>query len=110
MVELTTHGCGKSWRQRGDRTGHCGRCHLTFEGTALFDAHFERMPDGRVTCKNPAEMKFNKEPLTFDGTHGDGSWSATLSKRDLARLQALGGTSTRPADSEPSYVETGVAS
>ena len=53
METLTTHGCGKSWKQRGNRTGHCGRCHETFEGTALFDSHFIRQSDGTVRCKDP---------------------------------------------------------
>lgn len=72
-VQLTTHGCGKSWKQRGNRTGHCARCHNTFEGERLFDAHFVRVGNG-VECRDPASMLFNKRPLVFDGTFGDGSW------------------------------------
>lgn len=71
MTGLTTHGCGKSWRQRGNRTGHCSGCHETFEGLSLFDAHRK----GGV-CADPRKMVVNGAPLTFDGTHGDGSWSA----------------------------------
>jgi hypothetical protein len=78
---LTTHGCGKSWLQRGNETGHCGGCHQTFEGTALFDAHFRRLQDGRIECKDPAEMEFRGFPLTFDGTHGSGTWRRTLSRQ-----------------------------
>lgn len=100
MVELTTHGCGKSWKQRGERTGHCGGCHNTFEGNALFEAHFERMPDGRVKCKNPAEMKFKGEPLVFDGTNGDGSWSAA---RTLFDPSAVWGKKAPTVTPEPSY-------
>ena len=76
MTGLTTHGCGKSWRQRGNRTGHCARCHNTFEGEKLLDAHFIRT-DAGLECRDPASMVFNKRPLVFDGTYGDGSWSRT---------------------------------
>ena len=76
MTVLTTHGCGKSWRQRGNRTGHCARCHNTFEGVALFDAHFVRTDEG-LESRDPASMLFNKKPLVFDGTYGDGAWSRT---------------------------------
>lgn len=69
---LTTHGeCGNSWKQRGNRTGHCSGCHETFEGLSLFDAHRK----GGV-CADPRQMVVNGAPLRFDGTHGDGSWSA----------------------------------
>lgn len=77
MTTLTTHGCGKSWRQRGNRTGHCGGCHETFEGVTLFDAHLVHEKDGSLTHLKPSEMTFNKKPLAFDGTFGDGSWSRT---------------------------------
>lgn len=99
MRELTTHGCGKSWLQRGDRTGHCSACHNTFEGNTLFDAHFDRT-GGDLICRDPAEMTINKEPLTFDPTHGDGSWSAPRSVFDPSRIWGKGGTSTRPEDSD----------
>lgn len=75
MGALTTHGCGKSWKQRGNRTGHCSGCHATFEGLALFDAHFDRSGP-KLACRDPREMKFNGEPLEFDGEHGDGAWHA----------------------------------
>ena len=79
MTALTTHAaCGKSWKQRGNRTGHCSGCHKTFEGLSLFDAHRR----GGV-CADPREMKVGGLPLRFDGTHGDGSWWA-----DTSRLKA----------------------
>ncbi len=72
MTVLTTHGaCGKSWKQRGNRTGHCSGCHHTFEGITLFDLHRR----GGV-CADPRVMVVNDAPLTFDPTHGDGAWSA----------------------------------
>lgn len=74
MNGLTTHGCGKSWRQRGNRTSHCGGCHVTFEGLSLFDAHFVHHKDGTLTHLDPRTMTFNKAALVFDGTFGDGSW------------------------------------
>lgn len=77
MTGLTTHGCGKSWRQRGNRTSHCGGCHETFEGLTLFDAHLTHAADGTLTHLKPSEMTFNGKPLAFDGSHGDGSWRRT---------------------------------
>ena len=70
MTELTTHGaCGKSWRQRGNRTGHCAGCHETFEGLAVFDAHQRQNPDGTVLCLNPEDVEFRKDRLRLvDGT------------------------------------------
>ncbi|PRB08797.1 hypothetical protein CQ044_00030 [Microbacterium sp. MYb64] len=77
MSGLTTHGCGKSWRQRGNRTSHCGGCHETFEGLTLFDAHLVHGKDGSLTHQDPAQMQFNGKSLAFDGSHGDGSWRRT---------------------------------
>lgn len=62
--------CGAVWRQRGNRTGHCSRCHLTWEGISLFDAHQSTGPDGHTICKAPTEMTVKGEPLRFV----DGSW------------------------------------
>ena len=71
MSSLTTHGaCGKSWQQRGNRTGHCAACHEAFEGLALFDAHQSFGPDGSVVCADPALMVFRKEALRLI----NGSW------------------------------------
>jgi hypothetical protein len=71
MSALTTHGaCGKSWKQRGNTTGHCAKCHETFEGLGLFDAHQKLDADGRVICSDPAEMVFRGEPVRFEG----GTW------------------------------------
>jgi hypothetical protein len=97
---LTTHGCGKSWLQRGDRTGHCGGCHVTFEGNALFDAHLRRGADGSLIHLDPAGMKFKGEPLVFDGTYGDGSWSAARTFFDPGAVWGRGGTTSAPADSD----------
>lgn len=77
MTVLTTHGCGKSWRQRGNRTSHCGGCHVTFEGLSLFDAHFVHESDGTLTHLDPREMTVGRAPLVFDGSFGDGSWRRT---------------------------------
>lgn len=68
--ELVSHGaCGKEWVQRGNRTGHCARCHHTFEGITLFDSHQSISPEGFVICADPAEMEFQKQPLRLvDGT------------------------------------------
>jgi hypothetical protein len=77
MTTLTTHGCGKSWKQRGSRTSHCGGCHETFEGLTLFDAHLVHEKDGSLTHLDPRSMRFNGKPLKFDASYGDGAWSRT---------------------------------
>lgn len=66
---IASHACGKTWKQRGNRTGHCGACHETFEGLSLFDAHQSLNPDGRVICADPATMLHRKQALRLvDGT------------------------------------------
>lgn len=72
MAVRVSHGaCGKSWLQRGNRTGHCSKCHETFEGVALFDAHQSLDDAGRVICADPRTMTFRKQPLRRTGD----SWS-----------------------------------
>jgi len=70
MSQIVSHGqCGKSWKQRGNRTGHCGACHETFEGLSLFDAHQSVSSDGRLICAHPGSMTYRGEPLRLvDGT------------------------------------------
>lgn len=67
---LTTHGqCGKSWIQRGNRTGHCSGCHETFEGLAVFDAHRRTDEGGLRVCVDPATVKVAGQLLALiDGT------------------------------------------
>lgn len=60
---------GHVWWQHGNRTGHCARCHATFEGVALFDAH-QTSHDGVTTCKDPRTMEYRGVPLRLV----DGSW------------------------------------
>lgn len=77
MATLTTHGsCGKTWMQRGNKTGHCSGCHETFEGISLFDAHQRhRDPRGIPTCLDPATMDYPKGwPLARDEY---GTWRTT---------------------------------
>jgi len=102
MPDLVSCGrCGRSWRQRGNRTGHCARCHETFEGSRLFDAHQRQLQDGRVDCLNPREMTMNSHPLIFDGTHGHGSWHARSTIRDFRADEGVSGTSERVEASDP---------
>lgn len=70
MSTLTTHGaCGKTWKQRGNRTGHCAKCHETFEGIALFDWHQLLDDKGDVICRTPADEKWiSKELRLIEGT------------------------------------------
>lgn len=70
-MTLTTHGaCGKTWNQRGNRTGHCAACHETFEGISLFDWHQELQADGRVKCRDPRDAKWASKGLRLV----DGAW------------------------------------
>lgn len=65
------HGaCGVVWRQRGDRTGHCSRCHRNWEGVAVFDAHQRLNPDGSVLCLHPTDVRHQRQRLTLV----DGAW------------------------------------
>jgi hypothetical protein len=68
--KLTRHAaCGKTWHQRGNRTGHCARCHETFEGLALFDRHQVLQSDGSVKCRDPRDASVKGYPLRLvDGT------------------------------------------
>jgi hypothetical protein len=44
--------CGKGWHQTGNRTGHCAKCHETFQGLTLFDWHQQIGDDGHVICRD----------------------------------------------------------
>jgi len=71
MSSIVTHpACGKSWKQRGNRTGHCAKCHETFEGVTLFDWHQLLDDEGRVTCRTPADEKWQSKGLRLV----DASW------------------------------------
>lgn len=60
----TVHGaCGKTWKQRGNTTGHCGGCHETFEGLAVFDLHRRENSDGKRICLPPESVELRGEPL-----------------------------------------------
>lgn len=77
MAKITTHAaCGRSWRQTGNRTGHCSGCHETFEGIGLFDAHQRnRDATGKPECLDPETMEYPKGwPLTRDDY---GTWRTT---------------------------------
>lgn len=67
---VVSHGaCGKSWKQRGNRTGHCSNCHETFEGLSLFDWHQTLDDQGRVLCRNPSDAEGVKRGLRLvEGT------------------------------------------
>lgn len=55
MSQIVHCGRNCSWRQRGNRTGHCSGCHETFDGIEAFDRH-QTVPDGRVVCADPATL------------------------------------------------------
>lgn len=74
---IASHGaCGKSWNQRGNRTGHCGACHETFEGLSLFGAHQRRSEEGKLFCLSPEAMEHPKGwPLKQEPKYG--AWSSS---------------------------------
>ena len=75
MTVVTHPRCGKSWKQRGNKTGHCAKCHESFEGISLFDKHQVLDDEGRVSCLDPASLEFPKGwPLKQDEY---GTWSTT---------------------------------
>lgn len=52
MPRVSHGACGKTWQQKGNRSGHCGGCHVTFCGIAAFDAHRR---DG--ACLDPSQLE-----------------------------------------------------
>ena len=73
----TSHGqCGKTWKQRGNTTGHCSGCHETFEGEHLFDAHREYKDAAKAVrgCKVPQDMEY---PKGYPLKSVNGSWRST---------------------------------
>lgn len=79
------------WHQRGNATGHCAKCHQTFEGITVFDAHQSTGEDGKTICKAPSEMTVGGKPLRLiDGSwRGPGMPEAEIERRRTARLSAL---------------------
>lgn len=76
----TVHGaCGRSWKQRGNTTGHCSRCHETFEGLSVFDAHFFTDTDGKRKCRHPSEVKIGGVPLRLENA----SWRGPRMPEDV---------------------------
>lgn len=51
-VRVSHGACGKTWNQKGNRSGHCGGCHQTFYGVSTFDKHRR---DNK--CLDPALLK-----------------------------------------------------
>ena len=71
MAELVSHGaCGKTWKQRGNRTGHCAKCHETFEGITLFDWHQTQADGGVTKCRDSSDAEWIKKDLRLV----DGAW------------------------------------
>lgn len=67
----TSHGaCGKTWKQRGNRTGHCSACHETFEGETVFDAHRITDAAGNRVCLDPGDVKYAGHLLRLE----NGTW------------------------------------
>jgi hypothetical protein len=77
--------CGTTWRQVGNRTGHCANCHRTFSGITTFDAH-QHMRDGQSTCLDPATLttKNTGEPRfkTFTDPAGATVWRSAADRPD----------------------------
>ena len=74
--------CGKWWPQRGERTSHCPKCHETFEGMTLFDAHQRLLASGSVDCLRASSMKWRGERLRLvEGTWRGPAMSGDVIKR-----------------------------
>lgn len=77
----TAHGaCGKTWRQRGNRTGHCSGCHETFEGETVFDAHRVTDENGDRVCLAPSEVKIVGVALRVE----NGTWRGPRMSKEQA--------------------------
>ena len=87
---VTHPKCGKSWVQRGNRTGHCAKCHETFEGLTAFDAHQTLTEDGSVICAPPASVKVGGQSLRLvDGTwRGPGMPADVKAKYAAMRVES----------------------
>lgn len=95
MTTTTDPGCGKVYKLRGNKTGHCTRCHHTFHGLSAFDQHQRVLspPDPRVysECLDPAEMRQKDGRLTFEqrlepeATDGF-VWALTMSDENRAKF------------------------
>lgn len=70
--------CGNTWT--GQRSAHCARCHVTFSTVANFDRHIIGTGP-TATHKLPTDVG-----LTLNR---GGYWSAPMSARQRARLDAL---------------------
>lgn len=69
MSEVKHGACGKSWKQRGNRSGHCSGCHVTFYGITAFDQHHTRGDGGGPICVDPATGERGPWWLDADGVH-----------------------------------------
>ena len=83
---IAHHGCGATWTQGGNRTGHCaGECHRTFSSEEAFEAHRK---DGH--CLDPATLlKKDGSPAweTFTDSSGCLVWRSTRKMSDAARAR-----------------------
>ena len=89
-VRYPACNCGTIWRQRGNLTGHCTKCHETFEGVSLFDRHQHTGPDGRTICTNPADITLGKAETRLEQV--DGVWRGPRMPADV--IAARFGTRT----------------
>ena len=85
--------CGTVWRQHGNRTGHCAKCHETFEGSSLFDRHQRLDASGAVTCLDPATIELGSAKDHLEKT-ADGAWQGPRMPDDV--IQARFGRSRQP--------------
>lgn len=82
MGETITHGaCGRSWVQRGNRSGHCAGCHETFYGLRAFDGHRQ---DG--ACLDPT----TKPDVWWQDSGGQWHNRPPMTPDEVARLASGG--------------------
>jgi uncharacterized C2H2 Zn-finger protein len=90
--------CGTTWRQSGNRTGHCSACHRTFTSAGAFDRHRRDSDTGR-TCIDPGPAWTGTEGaghvvydlLVGHGAHDEGTtyWALHTTDEQRAAYAAL---------------------
>lgn len=81
----TRHGaCGKTWKQRGNITGHCAACHETYESSSLFDAHRYTTETGNRACRLPQDLTIGGRPLELH----NGAWRVFYTEEEKAANRA----------------------
>jgi hypothetical protein len=102
LSRWVSHGCGETWQQVGNKTGHCAGCHRTFDGVEAFDRH-SIVIDGKVVCRDPGTLTRRGGEALYVSRVGDGLcdtgtvyWRIAPTERDKAALARLRAAEGRP--------------